>query len=101
MSNPIEAGSLSGKRALVTGSSRGIGADTVRYLSAAGASVVVNYRNKEARALKLVAELEAAGGTAIAIGADLTDAASVAELFSTIEQKLGDGSTSSPRCARG
>jgi len=89
VSNPIEAGSLSGKRALVTGSSRGIGADTVRYLSAAGASVVVNYRNKEARALKLVAELEAAGGTAIAIGADLTDAASVAELFATIEQKLG------------
>ncbi|MGV8885107.1 MAG: SDR family oxidoreductase [Microbacteriaceae bacterium] len=89
MSNPIEPGSLSGKRALVTGSSRGIGADTVRYLAQAGASVVVNYRNKEARALKLVAELEAAGGTAIAIGADLTDAASVSTLFDTITTQLG------------
>jgi len=89
VSNPIEAGSLSGKRALVTGSSRGIGADTVRYLAEAGASVVVNYRNKEARALKLVGEIEAAGGTAIAIGADLTDAASVANLFDTIATQLG------------
>ena len=78
MTNPLPAASLAGKRAIVTGSSRGVGADTVRYLAAAGAKVVVNFRNKEARATKLVAELEAAGGTAIAIGADLTDPASVA-----------------------
>ena len=89
MSNPIELGSLSGKRALVTGSSRGIGADTVKFLAEAGASVVINYRNKEARALKLVAEIEAGGGTAIAIGADLTDASSVETLFSEIQEKLG------------
>ena len=89
VSTPIETGSLSGTRALVTGSSRGIGADTVRYLAEAGASVVVNYRNKEARALKLVNEIEAAGGTAIAVGADLTDAASVANLFDTITTQLG------------
>ena len=89
MSNPIELGSLSGKRALVTGSSRGIGADTVKFLAEAGASVVINYRNKEARALKLVAEIEAGGGTAIAIGADLTEASSVETLFSTIQEKLG------------
>jgi len=89
VSNPIELGSLSGKRALVTGSSRGIGADTVKFLAEAGASVVINYRNKEARALKLVAEIEAGGGTAIAIGADLTEASSVETLFSTIQEKLG------------
>ena len=89
MSNPIELGSLSGKRALVTGSSRGIGADTVKFLAEAGASVVINFRNKEARALKLVAEIEAGGGTAIAIGADLTDASSVETLFSEIQEKLG------------
>jgi len=89
VSNPIELGSLSGKRALVTGSSRGIGADTVKFLAEAGASVVINYRNKEARALKLVAEIEAGGGTAIAIGADLTDASSVETLFSEIQEKLG------------
>ena len=89
MSNPLEPGSLAGKRVLVTGSSRGIGADTIAYFAKAGASVVVNYRNKEARALKLVAALEADGGTAIAVGADLTDQASVTALFSEVEQKLG------------
>ncbi|MHB1172685.1 MAG: SDR family oxidoreductase [Lacisediminihabitans sp.] len=89
MTNPLAPGSLTGKRALVTGSSRGIGADTVAYLAGAGASVVVNYRNKEKRALQLVEKIEAAGGTAIAVGADLTDAASVASLFATIAARWG------------
>ncbi|CAN5254770.1 SDR family oxidoreductase [soil metagenome] len=89
MTNPLPAGSLDGLRALVTGSSRGIGADTATFLSEAGASVVINYRNKAARAEKLVAKLNAEGGSAVAIGADLTDAASVAELFNTIETQLG------------
>lgn len=87
--NPLSPASLSGKRALVTGSSRGIGADTVRNFAGAGARVVVNFRNKEARALKLVAEIEAAGGEAISVGADLTDAASVAMLFDTIKSEYG------------
>jgi NAD(P)-dependent dehydrogenase (short-subunit alcohol dehydrogenase family) len=87
--NPLVAGSLTGKRALVTGSSRGIGADTVRYLAQAGARVAVNYRNKEARALKLVAAIEAEGGSAIPVGADLTDAASVTALFETISREFG------------
>ena len=89
MSNPLPAGSLAGRRALVTGSSRGIGADTARYLAAAGAKVVINYRNKEARALKLVAEIEAAGGEAIAIGADLTDPASLEAMFAQVQQAWG------------
>ena len=89
VSNPLKPASLSGKRALVTGSSRGIGADTVGYFAEAGARVVINYRNKEARALKLVASIEAAGGEAIAVGADLTEAESVAHLFSTIEKEYG------------
>jgi 3-oxoacyl-[acyl-carrier protein] reductase len=87
--NPLVPGSLDGKRVLVTGSSRGIGADTVAYFAEAGARVVVNYRNKEARALKLVAQIEQAGGTAIAVGADLTDAASVAGLAETIRSEFG------------
>ena len=87
--NPLQPGSLTGSRALVTGSSRGIGADTVRYLAEAGARVVVNFRNKEARALKLVAAIEAGGGSAIAVGADLTDADSVRGLFDTIDRELG------------
>ena len=89
MSNPLEPGSLAGKRALVTGSSRGIGADTARYFAEAGARVVVNYRNKAARAQKLVDELTALGGTAIALGADLTDPESVAEMFRQVEQEFG------------
>lgn len=89
VNNPLAPGSLDGKRALVTGSSRGIGADTVRYFAEAGASVVINYRNKEARALKLVAAIEADGGTAFAIGADLTDPESLAGMFAEVNTKLG------------
>ncbi|MCU1528738.1 MAG: short-chain dehydrogenase, partial [Frondihabitans sp.] len=89
MSNPLAAGVLTGKRALVTGSSRGVGADTIQYLAEAGARVVVNYRNKEKRAIQLVAKIEENGGTAIAIGADLTDPASVDALVDTIVGEFG------------
>ncbi|MWB97818.1 SDR family oxidoreductase [Agromyces seonyuensis] len=89
MTNPLAPDSLAGRVAVVTGSSRGIGADTAKYLAAAGAAVVINYRNKEARALKVVGEIEAAGGRAIAVGADLTDAASVAAMFEAAETAFG------------
>lgn len=89
MTNPLAPGSLDGLRALVTGSSRGIGADTAGYFAEAGASVVINFRNKEARATKLVDKIVAAGGSAIAIGADLTDPTSVAGMFDTIESEWG------------
>ncbi|NNC10442.1 SDR family oxidoreductase [Planctomonas sp. JC2975] len=89
MTSPLAPSSLSGKRALVTGSSRGIGADTVSYFAGAGASVVINYRNKEARARKLADSIEASGGTAVVIGADLTDPESVAAMFADAEEKLG------------
>jgi NAD(P)-dependent dehydrogenase (short-subunit alcohol dehydrogenase family) len=88
-SSPLETGSLAGKRALVTGSSRGIGADTATYFANAGATVVINYRNKEARALKLVAAIEATGGSAFAVGADLTNPDDRAALFAEIQDKLG------------
>ncbi len=89
MSNPLAPGSLDGRRALVTGSSRGIGADTVRYFAEAGARVVINFRNKEARAVKLADSIREAGGTAITVGADLTDPASVAAMFDTVKAELG------------
>ncbi|MFC5501552.1 SDR family oxidoreductase [Lysinimonas soli] len=89
MNNVLTPGSLHGIRALVTGSSRGIGADTASMLAAAGARVAINYRNKEARALKVVAAIEEAGGEAIALGGDLTDPASVAEMFAKVEQEWG------------
>ncbi|NEN06151.1 SDR family NAD(P)-dependent oxidoreductase [Diaminobutyricibacter tongyongensis] len=89
MSNPLAPGSLEGRRVLVTGSSRGIGADTVRYFAEAGARVVINFRNKEARAVKLADSIREAGGTAITVGADLTDPASVAAMFDTVEDEFG------------
>lgn len=89
MSNPLAAGSLDGKRALVTGSSRGIGADTLSYFAQAGAKVVVNYRNKEARALKIVDSIKANGGEAIAVGADLTDQESVTAMFDAAKAAFG------------
>jgi NAD(P)-dependent dehydrogenase (short-subunit alcohol dehydrogenase family) len=87
--NPLAPHSLAGKRALVTGSSRGIGADTAVFLAEAGARVVINYRNKAARAEKIVSNIVGAGGEAIAVGADLTDADSVASMFQTARDAFG------------
>ena len=89
MTNPLTPGQLTGARALITGSSRGIGAKTAEYLADAGATVVVNYRNKEARAQKLVDTIEAAGGSAMAVGADLTDPVGVARMLGEIREQLG------------
>lgn len=89
MTNPLTPGQLTGARALITGSSRGIGAKTAEYLADAGASVVINYRNKEARAQKLVESIEASGGTAIAVGADLTDPVGVARMMGSIKERWG------------
>ncbi|MBN9142131.1 MAG: SDR family oxidoreductase [Micrococcales bacterium] len=89
MNDVLPPDSLRGVRALITGSSRGIGADTAAYLAAAGAKVVINYRNKEARALKVVAGIEERGGEAIAVGADLTDPASVATMFAEVREQWG------------
>ena len=89
MSQPLAPGSLAGKRALVTGSSRGIGADTVRYLAEAGADVVINFRNKAPRAEKLAAQVRELGVRALVIGADLTDADSVGTMYAEIEREFG------------
>lgn len=86
---PLEPGSLQGRRALVTGSSRGIGADTVRYFAEAGADVVVNFRNKAPRAEKLAGELRELGVRALVQGADLTDPASLAEMFGEVQREFG------------
>lgn len=89
MTQPLEPHSLQGRRALVTGSSRGIGADTVRYFAEAGADVVINFRNKAPRAEKLAVQLREFGGQVLVQGADLTDPASVAKMMSQIEETLG------------
>jgi 3-oxoacyl-[acyl-carrier protein] reductase len=68
---------LIGKIALVTGGSRGIGAAVVRRLASDGATVALTYAISEDRAKALVAEIEKAGGTALAIQADSGDAEAV------------------------
>lgn len=89
MTQVLPAGSLDGKVALVTGSSRGIGADTIRYFAEAGADVVINFRNKAPRAEKLANELRALGRRALVVGADLTDADSVAAMFAQVREEFG------------
>ncbi|MCZ4066292.1 MULTISPECIES: SDR family oxidoreductase [Microbacterium] len=89
MTQPLPAGTLTGRTALVTGSSRGIGADTARYLAQAGANVVINFRNKAPRAEKLAAELRELGVEVLVVGADLTDRASVDEMFAAVRETFG------------
>jgi NAD(P)-dependent dehydrogenase (short-subunit alcohol dehydrogenase family) len=85
----VAPGALAGKSALVTGSSRGIGADTVRYLAEGGANVVINYRNKAPRAEKLAGELRGLGVQALVVGADLTEEHDVAEMIGHIDREFG------------
>ena len=75
--------------ALVTGSSRGIGAETALLLGAWGVRVVVTYREKARRAEQVVAEIERRGGRAIACGADITDVEAVRELVTSIRSAFG------------
>ena len=77
---------LHDKVAVVTGGSRGIGAETARLLACDGAEVVVNYRDKAKRAEHVVAGIVAAGGRARAVRADLTDAEQLDAMFGQLER---------------
>lgn len=69
---------------LITGASRGIGAETARVLAARGDHVVINYREKRKRAEILAEEITAAGGSASVAGADITDSDSARTLIDTV-----------------
>ena len=80
---------LQGRRALVTGASRGIGAEIVRRLAADGASVAFTYGRSAAEAEKLVAEVTGEGGKAVALQADSADPEQVAKSVDDAVAQLG------------
>jgi 3-oxoacyl-[acyl-carrier protein] reductase len=80
---------LAGKIAVVTGASKGIGAEIAKELAAQGASVVVNYASSKEGADKVVAEIVKAGGKAIAVGGSVAKAAEIDALFAATKKAYG------------
>ena len=81
--------SLKGKKALVTGASRGIGRGIALALATQGADVVVNYHSRAEEAEKVAAEIRAKGRKAFSIQADVGAAAQVAKMFEEVKTKWG------------
>lgn len=80
---------LHGQRALVTGASSGIGAAVAKELARAGASVAVNYAGNPAGAEAVVADIREAGGTAVAVKADVSHEADVTAMFARVVEEFG------------
>src|SRR5436305_4070805 len=80
---------LSGKVAVVTGASKGIGTEVAKQLAAEGAAVVVNYASSRAGADKVVAEITSAGGRAVAVQADVARKADIERLFAETRKAFG------------
>ena len=80
---------LTGKKALVTGGSRGIGRGICLALARQGAGVAVNYRSNQAEAESVVSEIKAMGREAFAVQADVSQATSVAKMFEEIKNRWG------------
>jgi len=77
------------KITIVTGGSRGIGAATAKLLASHGHAVCVNYVSNADAASKVVGEIEAAGGRALAVQADTSVEADVIRMFETVDKELG------------
>ena len=82
-------GTLTGKVAVVTGASKGIGAGIAKELAARGASVVVNYASSKDGADKVVSEIKKAGGKAVAVGGSVAKAAEVESIFAETKKAFG------------
>lgn len=81
---------FSGKNVLVTGSSRGIGAEIAKVLATYGLKVWINYRSGAAEADEVKAEIEAEGGVAAVIGFDVSDEAAFVDAIKTIVDSDGE-----------
>jgi 3-oxoacyl-[acyl-carrier protein] reductase len=82
-------GKFTGKVAIVTGASKGIGAGIAKALGAAGASVVVNYASSKKGADEVVAAIERAGGKALAVKADMAKKSEIENLFAETKRAFG------------
>src|SRR5262245_49721488 len=80
---------LTGKVAVVTGASKGIGAAIAKHIADAGAAVVVNYASSKAGADRVVAEITGRGGQAIAVQADVANPAEIRRLFAEAKTAFG------------
>jgi 3-oxoacyl-[acyl-carrier protein] reductase len=80
---------LTGKVAVVTGASKGIGAAIAGHLADAGAAVVVNYASSKEGAERVVAEIKGKGGKAIAVGANVARPAEIQRLFAEAKKAFG------------
>jgi 3-oxoacyl-[acyl-carrier protein] reductase len=82
-------GELTGKVAIVTGASKGIGAGIAKGLAAAGAAVVGNYASSKEGADRVIADITGKGGKAIAVKADVSKATDVRRLFDETKKAFG------------
>src|SRR5256886_8123554 len=87
--NTMKNGKLNGKVAVVTGASKGIGADIAKQFAAEGAAVVVNYASSKEGADRVVDEITKRGGKAIAIQADVAKKKDIERLFTETKKALG------------
>lgn len=75
--------------ALITGASRGIGAETARHLARDGWPIAINYRTNEVAARSVVEDIERQGGRAVAIAADIADRRTPSHLLDSIQDEFG------------